>query len=46
MENYKCLDCDNEFTITLDDEDLIPHIQFCPFCGEESIVKSEMVKYE
>lgn len=46
MENYKCLDCDSEWQILVEDEEQLEFVQFCPFCGESSIIKSEQLFYE
>lgn len=39
MEQYKCLECENIFKIKTTDE-MIDQVAFCPFCGEESVVKN------
>jgi hypothetical protein len=46
MENYKCLDCDNQWQIIVEDVDQFEHVQFCPFCGENSIIIEEQIQYE
>lgn len=38
MKDYKCLDCENEFTIDTEEDTNLEYVVFCPFCGEESLI--------
>jgi|LakMenEpi03Aug12_release.lakeMendotaPanAssembly.Ray.scaffolds.fasta_scaffold902648_2 hypothetical protein len=48
MQNYKCLECYNEYTISFPEwvEDAIEDVAFCPFCGEAYIIKTSETEYE